>query len=43
MVKQYIRADGHRIWGDLSVSCIRDQNGQVENFIAQIIDNHHRD
>ena len=38
MLKEYIHADGHRIWGDMSVSCIRDQNGEVENFIAQIID-----
>ena len=38
MVKQYLDADGHRIWGDLSVSCIRDENGQVENFISQITD-----
>ncbi len=38
MVKEYLHADGHRIWGDLSVSCIRDENGQVENFISQIID-----
>jgi len=38
MIKQYIHADGHRIWGDLAVSCIRDRNGQVENFIKQIFD-----
>lgn len=38
MVKQYVRADGHRIWGDLSVSCVRDQDGQVEHFISQITD-----
>lgn len=38
MLKQYIHADGHGIWGDLSVSCIRDENGQVENFISQIVD-----
>ena len=37
-VKEYLHADGHRIWGDLSVSCIRDETGQVENFIAQITD-----
>ena len=37
-VKEYLHADGHRVWGDLSVSCIRDENGQVENFIAQITD-----
>ena len=38
MLKQYIHADGHRIWGDLSVSCVRDENGQVEDAIAQIVD-----
>jgi PAS domain S-box-containing protein len=38
MRKQYLHADGHRIWGDLSVSCIRDRNGRVENFISQITD-----
>ncbi len=38
MLKQYIHADGHRIWGDLSVSCVRDGNGRVDNVTAQIID-----
>jgi PAS domain S-box-containing protein len=37
-LKQYIHADGHRIWGDLSVSCVRDGNGRVEDVVAQIID-----
>ena len=38
MLKQYIHADGHLIWADLSVSCIRDEAGHVETFIGQIID-----
>lgn len=38
MLKQYIHAKGHLIWGDLSVSCIRDSRGSVEQFIAQIND-----
>lgn len=38
LVKQFIHADGHRIWGDLSVSCVRDANGRVERFISQVID-----
>lgn len=38
MIKQYIHADGHPIWGDLSVGCIRDEHGHVENFISQITD-----
>jgi len=38
MLKQYINADGQYIWGDLSVSCIRDEHGGVEFFISQITD-----
>ena len=38
MVKQFIHADGHPIWGDLSVSCVRNDDGSVENFISQITD-----
>lgn len=38
MTKQYIHADGHLIWGDLTVSCIRNPRGEVEHLIAQIID-----
>ena len=38
LVKQYIHADGHLIWGDLTVSCLRDSNGEVESFVSQIID-----
>jgi PAS domain S-box-containing protein len=38
MVKQYVHADGQLIWGDLSVSCIRDEHGFVEYFISQITD-----
>lgn len=38
MVKQFIHADGHRIWGDLSVSCVRDADGHVEIFLGQIAD-----
>ena len=37
-IKQYVHADGHLIWGDISVSCVRDENARVENFIAQISD-----
>jgi PAS domain S-box-containing protein len=35
---QYVHADGHRIWGDLSLSCIRKENGEAEHLVAQIID-----
>lgn len=38
MLKKYIHANGHVIWGDLSVSCTRDQAGRVERFISQIND-----
>lgn len=38
MVKHYVHADGRRIWGDLSVSAIRDENGQVQNLLALITD-----
>lgn len=38
LLKQYLHASGRRIWGDLSVSCIRDGDGRLEQFISQIID-----
>ena len=38
IVKQYIHADGHRIWVDVSVNCVRDENGEVENLAIQIVD-----
>ena len=36
--KQFFHADGHRIWGDLSVGCLRSESGEVEHFISQILD-----
>lgn len=38
MAKQYIHADGRRIWGDLSVSCLRKPVGEVEYLVVQITD-----
>lgn len=38
VIKNYLHADGHRITADLSLSCIRRPDGQVENMVAQIID-----
>ena len=38
LTKQYIHADGHLIWADLSVSCVRDAQGHVEYFVSQAID-----
>lgn len=37
-IKQYVHADGHRVWADLSLSCIRRPDGEVESLIAQIVD-----
>lgn len=38
MTKEYIHADGHRVWGQLTLSCIRDAGGTVEHLLAQIVD-----
>lgn len=38
MIKQYIHADGSLLWGNLSVSCIRDADGRVEHVMKQIVD-----
>lgn len=38
MVKQYVHADGHLIWADLSVGCVRRPDGTVQALIAQIVD-----
>lgn len=38
MLKQYVHADGHLIWGDLTVGCLRDDHGRVQTVISQIID-----
>ena len=38
LTKQFLHADGHRIWGDLSVGCLRNADGKVECFIAQVTD-----
>jgi PAS domain S-box-containing protein len=37
-IKQYVHFDGYRIWADLSVSCVRRPDGEVEHLIAQIVD-----
>lgn len=36
--KQYIHAAGHRVEVDVTVSCIRGPDGELEHLIAQIID-----
>ena len=38
MINQYVHADGHQIWGDHSVTCIRDADGRLENFLIQVTD-----
>ncbi len=38
VIRQYIHATGRLIWGDLSVSCIRDEHGHVVNDFALITD-----
>lgn len=37
-VKRYQHADGHLFDAELLLSCIRNEKGEVENLIAQIID-----
>ena len=34
--KRYLRPDGKLVWGDLSVSCVRNDDGTVRHFISQI-------
>lgn len=36
--KRYIRADGSTMWGQLSVSLIRDDDGRPAHFVSQIDD-----
>lgn len=38
LLKRYLRPDGTVIWGDLSVSCVRDADGTVRHFVSQITD-----
>lgn len=36
--KRYLKPDGSVLWGDLSVSAVRNDDGSVRNVIAQIVD-----
>ena len=38
MAKQYIRADGKPIWGDLTVSALRGEDGHIQNIYALVTD-----
>lgn len=37
-IKQYIHADGHRIWADQSVGSVRRSDGSIEVNVVQIVD-----
>ncbi len=36
--KRYLRPDGDVVWTDLTVSCVRDESGEVRYFISQVMD-----
>lgn len=36
--KRYLHADGHFVWGDLSVALVRDADGEPLHFISQVLD-----
>lgn len=36
--KRYLHAEGHVVWGDLSVALVRGPDGQPLHFISQILD-----
>ncbi len=38
LAKRYLRPDGDVVWADLTVSCVRDETGNVRYFISQIVD-----
>ncbi len=38
LTKRYVRGDGRVIWGDVTVSAVRDEDGAVRHRIAQILD-----
>ena len=38
MHKQYVHADGHLIWGDVTQACLRGDDGGVQTLITQIVD-----
>lgn len=38
LAKRYLRADGSTLWGDLSVSALRNGDQTVRLFVAQILD-----
>ena len=38
MRKRYLKRDGSIVWGDLSVSCVRNDDGLVRYLVGQIVD-----
>jgi two-component system, OmpR family, phosphate regulon sensor histidine kinase PhoR len=38
LTKRYLHADGHVVWGDLSVALVRDRRGEPLHFISQVLD-----
>ena len=38
LLKRFLRPDGAVVWGDMSVSCVRDDDAGVRYFITQIVD-----
>lgn len=38
LLKRFVRPDNSVVWGDLSVACVRDDEGRVRYFISQIVD-----
>ena len=36
--KRYLHAQGHAVWGDLSVALVREADGTPRHFISQILD-----
>jgi len=35
--KKYLRKDGSTVWGIITASCVRGENGEVINLVAQIV------
>lgn len=38
LLKRYLRPNGDVVWGNLAVSCVRDSDGAVQVFVAQVVD-----
>lgn len=38
VIKEHLHADGHGVWTNLSVSCLRDSSGAIEYLAGQLID-----